>query len=177
MRIWGIIIIVTFMVILFLSFLSEVVEIFEFGDKTTMTATVTTPIISNVPTIVSTLGPIETPARTVSPIGTTATITDTPTAIATGTITPTPTIILGYGKLKTNFFPLDEPNGKRVQYLIDGKLSDLMLSQKHLVIVVDSRLEEGGIWYRCLWEYNGSEGEGWILEGYIEFVPRPTSIP
>ena len=124
---------------------------------------------TNTPTMTSI--PTDTPIITV-----TATNTTTPTLTSTPTqaMVPTPNSVLGYGRLTSNFFPLQEPNGARVQHLIDGGLSDLMLNRRQFVTVVDSKFSVGGIWYRCLWELNGVAGEGWILDEHIEFVPPPT---
>lgn len=175
-RIVGMIVITTILAVLFLSFSSEIAEIFEFGDTATVTAPITTPIISSVPT--NTFAPItfETPTITASPMAAfTATITDTPTV--TATLGPTPVVVLGYGRLLLNFFPVQEPNGRRIQQLIDGKENDLILPRKQLVTVVDSKFDVGGIWYKCIWKVNGVAGEGWILDKYIEFVPPPTPTP
>ena len=61
-----------------------------------------------------------------------------------------------------------------MQHIVNGKEDDWGLVRKQYVTVVDSRLGSEGIWYKCVWEIDSVVGEGWILEGYIEFVPPPT---
>lgn len=132
-----------------------------------------TPTFTIAPTF--TVAPTDEPTIT----ATIATSTTAPTATLTETSTPTPVPIMGYAKLKRNFFPLDEPNGARVQQIIDGKnLGDFLIYDNQIVTVVDIEFAPGGIWYKCAWNVDGFIGEGWILEGYIEYSPpTPTSHP
>lgn len=93
-----------------------------------------------------------------------ATSTILPTMTTAPTLGPTPTVVLGYGRLTTNFFPVEEPNGKRIE---SG------LFRKQYVTVVDSRFDSGERWYKCTWEVEDALVEGWIIGGSIEFVPPP----
>jgi len=138
-----------------------------------------TPTLQKTPTF--TLSPTDEPTIA----ATVATSTITPTATITQTLTHTPVPILGYARLTRNFFPLVEPNGARVQQVIGGKnLGDFLLYDNQMVVVVDIEFAPSGIWYKCVWEINEFVGEGWILEGYIEYlpstrtpVPTPTPAP
>ncbi len=131
-----------------------------------------TPTFTITPTI--TVSPTDEPTIT----ATLATSTIAPTATLAVTSTPTPVPIMGYAKLKRNFFPLDEPNGARVQQVIDGKnLGDFLIYDNQIVTVVDIEFAPGGIWYKCVWDVDGYIGEGWILEGYIEYSPPTPILP
>ena len=121
----------------FFLILSEKIEIFEVTPTSTELTNTATVTITSTSTLTMTSA---------------VTMTIPPTATASQTLVPTLRPILGYGKLTLNFFPLEEPNGNRVQHIIDGNLSDLMLNRKQFVTVVDSKYAPGGIWYKCLWK-------------------------
>lgn len=121
----------------------------------TLTATPTstaTTFASETPT--SNLPPSETPTVTVSP-----TITDTPTITLTPTLAP-----IGYGKVTAFIFPVETPNGKRINH---------SLRPDRIVILLEKSDASGGPWYRCTWEDNGIPYEGWVLAQYIQVVPGP----
>jgi len=163
-RIGGVVVIIIgILLFLILSEKFEFLEVHPTAIESTNTAVVNTATV--------TFTPMSTPTMTATVV-----TTIPPTATAFQTLVPTPRSVLGYGRLTLNFFPLEEPNGNRIQHTIDGNLSDLMLNRKQFVIVVDSRYAASRIWYKCLWELNGVENEGWILDEYIEFVPPPTPI-
>lgn len=97
---------------------------------------------------------------------------------STPTLLSTPVVVLGYGKLRDDLYPLQSPNGAKVQQVLDdGSKSDYLLYRKQVVTVIGSEFSSGGIWYKCTWKIDGNIGEGWIHEGYIEFLPPPTPTP
>ena len=116
--------------------------------------------------------PTLTPSATV-PVTSTITVTSTlaSTLTATNTLEPTftPTSVIGYGVLNVSFFyPVTEPNGRRI---------GLALEINQFVTIVDKKMDREQLWYRCIWEINGSTGEGWILGANIQFAPPPTPTP
>jgi tetratricopeptide (TPR) repeat protein len=124
--------------------------------------------LNNIPYIITGTHPPTSTSTITSTITSTVTVTPTitvsPTITVTHTLEPTPTIVLGYGRLIAFFFALETPNGKRIE---PG------LRKNQQITIVDSRLDYGDLWYKCIWEEDGLLKEGWILGKYIEFGTRP----
>jgi tetratricopeptide (TPR) repeat protein len=160
-RIGGIIAILVLVGFVFFSFWGEKFELFELHGTTTLTPT-------SALTGTFAITTSETPTQIASPIPT-ASVTDTPTVTATytpeSTFTPVP---LGYGILNSNTYPLEEPDGKQLGYI---------LYRKQPVTMWESRISHSFTWYRCSWVVNGIPGEGWILGRLVdelEITPTPS---
>ena len=128
----------------------------------------TTPIVAPTtvvpPTGTEMLSVSETPVPDLLPTETpTLEPTATPTPTETITLTPTPSI-LGYGKTTLFIFPMETPNGKRINHSLNPDITVTILEQKN---------DLGGLWYRCKWEENGTPYEGWILAQFLQIVPGP----
>ncbi len=122
------------------------------------------------PTVTSTL--FVAPTETMIPSTVTATLRVLPSLTATETLMPTPSAIpvLGYGKLTEYTYPFEKPGGNPLS---------LLLSPKQFVTIMDRQEIKGFVWYKCKWviSNNAIEGEGWLLEKYIQFAPAPSPVP
>jgi tetratricopeptide (TPR) repeat protein len=92
-------------------------------------------------------------------------VPETPTPSSTETFTPVPTATpMGYGKITAYIFPVETPNGRRINHSLKPGQVVVLLEQKE-----DLRIN----WYRCQWDEGGTAYEGWVLAEYIQIVPGP----
>ncbi len=125
---------------------------------------VATATLTNTPTRMASITPH---AMTISP-----SLMPTVPPMAADTLEPsiTPITVLGYGKLTQYVYPVREPNGE----YIDIKL---VLDAGQPVTVIDRKVIQLIVWYKCNWEIDGTTSEGWFQEKYIQFGPPPTATP
>ncbi len=99
-------------------------------------------------------------------------LVSTPTETPKPTETFLPTLqskdIIGYGMITKFVYPVETPNGKRINH---------SLGPKQQVILLEMRTDLGISWYRCRWEENHITFEGWVLADTIQTVPAPTTTP
>jgi hypothetical protein len=115
------------------------------------------------PTSTNTLPPLTAPV-VVTDIATTNTVPPSP--IYTETAIPTPTeIILGIGYInKASVSTWKEPNNGLIE----------KLGINHPITILEEKIVANSKWYRCRWESNEIDEDGWILAEYIT-IGTPTT--
>ena len=117
------------------------------------------------PTHTATEATLTTPTESLPPSETP--VVDTPTPAPTETFTPVPTPApIAYGRVLVFVFPLDIPNGKRINH---------SLRPDQVIPLLEKSDAAGGPWYRCVaWtDPDGTPVEGWIPASTIQIVPGP----